>query len=1283
MTTPAGGNLVGDAQINVNANTDPAARALRDFSRTADGRLRDLRGRFVSESRLMGTAFNRAAGGGDRFAAVLGRLKSAAVPLAPALIPIAAQAAPIAAGVGAAAVAVGAFAAAAAGQVSALSEASEAEKKYKDAVVEHGAASKQASDASAAYGRQMAQMPPATREASAALTGLKDRYQEWSDGLASSTMPVATKAMQTFGALFPKLTPMVQGASGQLNRFVTIAAGGVASPGFDRLMDRFAEFSTGAMSKANDALIRFMRTADAGKVSGGVSEFMEYVRANGPLVRETLSNVVEALSNVLQAAANVGPGLLTVVNALAGLVAAVPPGVITTLLQLALAMKAVRLAAVAMAATSGAAAGFAASLGAMRLAAAGATGVLPRLAAAFGTLSRSAKVALAGTGIGLVAIALSELAQVGRKAPPDIDRMTTSLGRLAQTGKVSGEAARVFGSDFGELGESLRTLERPSNLDKVQQSLTNLIGMDSTPVKDAKANFDGLDEGLANLVKGGNAELAAKALDHAIANLKKQGFTAAEVRAQVDGYKASLADQTLEQQVAAQAMGLFGQQAQATSAKLSAQKAAAEGLKAAITALNEVNQSAYGAQIQFEGAIDSLTASFKQHGATLDIDTAAGQANGQAMLAAAKSQDELVASGIAAGSSLESMTGKSNKLRETMLRLATEAFDGNTKKAQEYTNKLLGTPDTVVTLIKAERADAIAGLQSVQSAIKATPGAKTIKVDTLNAAAIQALEAVGLKTKQLPNGKTEVTTANGQALGAIATLRRAMDAINGKTAKTYTSHYILTVRETRAVYNTVGRPTRGEGGVSKYASGGTPSAGEMAMVGEEGPELVVFGQAARVFDATTTKTMLSGTVGAGQAAAQGLAAGLGSTSGVFLAARTLASAVESGIRQELQISSPSKVTKALAKDIGKGFIDGLTGSRAKIKATSADLAKDIRAAFSGRKEAGLLRMVKDLTFKLDYQAKTVEWITKKIAAANKFAADTAAQARSTGSLASIVQEDAYSPKFVEGQMKASLNAIKAFQSNVTKLQKKGVNKDLLKQILEMGPEKGGAFAKSLAGADAATIKRFNSLNSQINSASSKLGKTGADMLFDAGKQASKGFLTGLKGQQKQVEDLMMRIAKSMQKAIKKSLGIKSPSRVMEALGRLTGLGLPVGIKRALPAINAAMRRVSAAVVSGAPTALPAVEGAMRRVAGSVAGGVPAIAPRVSVPQLSSMPTRRQGGGTATAPTVVHQHHYYLVNQGVIGSPLELQNWFVRQLDNAARTNRVPASLTAAVRSSIR
>jgi hypothetical protein len=794
VTTPAGA-LIGDATINVNANTAAASLAIRGLTRDANGQLRDMRGRLVSESRLINGALTNATRGSNNFKDALGGLKSAAMLLSPALIPIAVQAAPIAASMGAASVAIGAFAAATAGQVSAINEAAEGEKKYQDAVKEHGAASKQAAEAQAAYARQVQQLPPATRTAAAALSSLKTQYQDWSDSLASSTMPVATKSFQTFSAVFPKLTPLVQGASGQLNRFVTLVAGGIASPGFDRLMRSFADFSTGAMARANDALIRFTRTLNTGQIGGGVAAFLDYARQNGPLVRDTLSKIGEALGNVLQAAANAGPTLLTVVNALAGLVAAVPPGVITAMLQLALALKAVRLAAAGAAAITAGVTGLATAIGAMRTAAAGATGVLPRLSAAIGTLSRTAKVAAIGTGVGVLLIALTELSKLGRQAPPDVDKLTTSLGRLGQSGKASGEGVRLFGKNLSGLYDAVRNISDPTTTDKIQQGLVKVFSLglaDSTPHTEAKEKLDAIDQALTNLVQGGKTDIASAAFQRLAASYRKGGGDVGDLRSKLDGYRSALEDQKFEAQLAAQAQGLFGQQAQETSAKLAHQQTAANGLREAITALNEVNQTAYGAQIQFEGALDSLTESFKENGATLDINTEDGRRNGEAMRAAAKSRDELVTSGIAAGDSLQTMTAKSEKLRSEMMRLALEAFDGNKKKAREYTNELLGTPDSIETLVKLERADAVTGLKAVQTEIAKTPGAKKIVVETLNGAAIAALEAVGLKTKQLPNGKTQVTTRNGQALDSISAVRDALRNLNGKTATTFTYHKVHT-----------------------------------------------------------------------------------------------------------------------------------------------------------------------------------------------------------------------------------------------------------------------------------------------------------------------------------------------------------------------------------------------------------------------------------------------------------------------------------------------------------
>src|SRR5690606_25725165 len=571
----------------------------------------------------------------------------------------------------------------------------------------------------------------------------------------------------------------------------------------------------------------------------------------------------------------VGVGMLEVINALAGIVSAVPPDAIAVLLQLAIAIKAVRLAAVAGGAAQAGMAALAVSVGAMRAAAAGAPGPLAATSAAIGTLGRTAKLAIAGTGIGLLIIALTEMSQLGQEVPPDVDKLSTSLANLARSGKVSGEALRVYGEDLEDLGKAFELAIDPKGIDQVQQSIVSFFGMDSTPVKNAKEDVDAFDKALASMVSGGNADLAAAALDATIKKLREQGRDTDGVREKLDDYKDALAAQALEQQLAAESMGVFGDQALKVQGQLDAQAQSAEGLRQSIMALNDANRSAYDSQIQFEASIDALTDSFKENGATLDLNSEAGRKNGQAMSAAAKAHDEMLAAGLAAGESLGSMTKKSDQLRGEMLRLA-QATGMSESQAREYVNTLLGVPGEIKTAVKLERQQAVDGLHEVQEEIRKTPGAKSVKVETLNAAAIKALEEVGLKTKRLPDGRTEVFTKNGSAISNIAAVNRALDRLDGKTAHTYTTHHVTTVRREIAASNTSGRPGQGEGGFSKYASGGFPEAGELALVGEEGPELVLFGAAARVIDALTTRALIGaagdGRIPAGRTVSPGLPA---------------------------------------------------------------------------------------------------------------------------------------------------------------------------------------------------------------------------------------------------------------------------------------------------------------------------------------------------------------------------------------------------------------------------
>ncbi|MET9088148.1 hypothetical protein ABZX77_40765 [Streptomyces sp. NPDC004237] len=479
------------------------------------------------------------------------------------------------------------------------------------------------------------------------------------------------------------------------------------------------------------------------------------------------------------------------------------------------------------------------------------------------------------------------------------------------------------------------------------------------------------------------------------------------------------------------------------------------------------------------------------------------------------------------------------------------------------------------------------------------------------------IEAAKAKMKTLPPSKQAALKATITDLqNKVAAAQRQLNSLRDKHVSVTTTFY------------SVGSPGSGGIPVAKrnYASGGTPKAGELAMVGEEGPELVVFGQDARVFDADKTKGILRGhaaprTLSAGVAAAQGLAAGMtGSTGIVGAAARTMAAAVTTGIKTEMQISSPSKKTKALAADIGKGLVVGLTGTRDKIKSTAKDLANDIKSAFSGKKESSLLRMVDQQTKKLLDAAAKRDKIQAKIAEAKQYASSTTATARSAAGLSNLgMGEGEVTAGGIKAGLQQKLAQIKQFSSYISTLAKRGLNKSLLRQILDMGPVDGYAYASALVGADKSTFAAINSAQKQIDKQTGILGRKGADSLYDSGKNAGKGFLAGLQEQQADIEKLMLKIAKGMQKALRKALGIKSPSTVMAKLGSYSTQGLARGLVDGIPVLDRALDTVSGRVASTQPVigrpALAAAGGTVINATININGATD--------PLATSMETRRQ------------------------------------------------------------
>jgi hypothetical protein len=1168
-----------DVTIVIRADSGDAVRAFRDV----DGRLRDMRGRFVSESSIMSGAMRKLSGSIGSLIPVA----TAAVPLAAALGAATLKAGGAAAGAG---VALGVFGAAVAGQVSSLSDASKAQTKYNEAVAEHGRGSQQAAKAAQQVQATFAGMPEATQRAAVSLGGLKDSFREFSDETAQFTMQPVEKSFVVLGELMPRLAPMVEGTSTQLERLVDVAGGAVASPGFDRLMDQFTEFANDSLKTAVDGIIHFSRALSEGEADGPVKAFMEFAQANGPAMRETLSSLGAAVTTLVEASAEAGPGMLSLVNAGLKLVAALPPELVATVMQLAVGLKLVTLAGAGAAAVSTGIAALGARITALRAASTAAGGGMAGLAAAFGTLGKAAKASIVVAGIAAVAMAVDKLSSIGEKAPPSVDKLTTALGELGRTGESTGYLADQFGKDFGSLKDQIDKVINPSVAESINNWGADITDglLDSGDATEAfNKNMDAIDESLTNLVKGGNAELAKAALASMTEGMSPE--QAEKFRSGLDGFDSALADVALEADLTADSMGMFGAAARDTSQKLAEQKRNADALRESIFALNDVNRSAHDAQTQFEQSVDDLTKSFKEHGATLNADTDAGRANRDAMSAVAASHDALIASGIAAGDTLGSMTKKSETLRSEMMRLATEAFDGNKAKATEYVNTLLGTPESIKTMIELERKDAIDGLQSVQEEIKKTPGAKSVTVETLSGAAIAALEEVGLKTRQLPDGRTEVSTKNGQSLGAIGAVLTALQNLNGRSATTFTFHKVHTEYSTsnavsggKSVNSMVGgykRDAKG-GRVRGYATGGMPV--------QFAPEGLLSGPGNGTSDSILAM-FASGAVGR-----------VSDTEFVVNAesTRKYLPLLEAINADKLRIPGFAKggVTKkeAEARKAARGDLTiSYFGQMAGYKNTEfagalgkADSVGDLVSALNkwrsvikqtthGLQEAKLLKMLKHGGDNLLHHQKKLADVTKSLDKAKDKLdklKDSAASldASVKGGVisgfditrAAGAEEGRVTINTLMSQARGDAAQAGAFADALKALKKKGVSGRVIEQIAEAGITGGGLeTAQALLGADKKQIDELNKLNQSIRQSADDAGELAADAMYGAGIKAAEGLVKGLKKKEAEIERHMLKLAKSMEKSIKKALGIKSPSKVMEEIGGFTADGFALGIER--------------------------------------------------------------------------------------------------------------------------
>ncbi|MEQ4610693.1 phage tail tape measure protein [Streptomyces cavourensis] len=281
------------------------------------------------------------------------------------------------------------------------------------------------------------------------------------------------------------------------------------------------------------------------------------------------------------------------------------------------------------------------------------------------------------------------------------------------------------------------------------------------------------------------------------------------------------------------------------------------------------------------------------------------------------------------------------------------------------------------------------------------------------------------------------------------------------------------------------------------------------------------------------------------------------------------SVIPGPIAKALGIASPSKVTKAQGRWIARGLVDGLTGSAKQVKAAAAKLADIVTDSLKpGKKRSKALGRISSDSKKLVKLADREVMVATRLKNAQQKLAD---QVKARDTLAADVRKGILDAGNITGDggpatadsiiqtLQARVGQAQAFAQQLAALRKQGLRADLIEQIASAGVEQGAYAASALANASKSQIKQVNAAQSALVKAAGSAGATAGDALYGSGIRAAQGLVKGLQAEQKAIERQMLTIAKGMQKAIKKALGIKSPSRVMALIGRFIPQGLAEGI----------------------------------------------------------------------------------------------------------------------------
>lgn len=499
----------------------------------------------------------------------------------------------------------------------------------------------------------------------------------------------------------------------------------------------------------------------------------------------------------------------------------------------------------------------------------------------------------------------------------------------------------------------------------------------------------------------------------------------------------------------------------------------------AIKGFNSGQLDVNSTQRDFEAAIDAVTDSVKENGQSLDVTSEKGRQNAAALDSIAQSTLNYAGALFQQTGSQDQATSALNSGRDSLV-AALGQYGVTGQAAQDYADKILGTPTSWATLFQADTGNAGSQVDGLHRKIDDVPAKKVSKLLADQADAVAKVANVKARLNEIPpNKQTAIRAEIADAEAKLNRIRVALAGVQSKTVRITTEE----VRVGNSMTGTVA--TKATGG---YIAGpGTGTSDDIPAMLSNG-EYVIRAASVQRYGRNTFDRM-----NAGHYANGGMVQRFANGGGV------------------------------------QYQYDKFAGNYSGLQAVSQliSMYNDTGLSVSLRNQSGLAA--------LSFQRSLTNLSDKSDSAAKKLSDLRSSADSLRTSVSSAVSKFDVGGYRSAGGLKSGLarsaGSAKEFADLLKKLASKGVRGDLLAEIASLGTAEGLPLARSLAAATAGDIKSINSSYASIQSSAGKAGQTVADANFKAQIAAA----------DKNARSLESQIAKqsvAIQKIIARGFGVK-------------------------------------------------------------------------------------------------------------------------------------------------